>query len=178
VIKGVVLAGVVGALSILVATGRVDDLRSQIGLKENPFDTINEALKEPSSDRLRQRIAWGSLTREANSICSDYRQQRLVIKKTLPRDRSAYARALRKAIARERLMQPELAKLKAPPNYRLAYSRFLHDRKGALAGLENQRKAVQAKDRNAFALAARSTVRSRTAINVYVQAVAMPACVF
>ena len=177
VIKGVVLAVVVGAVSVLVATGRVDDLRSQVGLEENPFDAINEALKEPTSERVRQKIAWGSLTREANSICADY-QHGLVIRRTLPRNRSEYVRALRSALERERMMQAELAALKPPPNYKLPYSKFLMDREVALAALERLQRAAKEKNRKDFALAARTILRRRALIDLYVRSVGMPACLF
>jgi hypothetical protein len=178
VIKGVVAAAVVGAVSLLVATGRVDDLRSQIGLKENPFDAINEALKEPSSERVRQRIAWGSLRREANSICADYQHHGLVIRRTLPPNRSDYIRTLRSAAERERMMQAELAALKPQPPYKLPYSKFLEDREVALAALERLQRAAKEMNRQDFALAARTIQRRRASIEVYVQSAGMPACLF
>jgi hypothetical protein len=180
VIKGVVLAAaaVVGALSLLAATGRVDDLRSQVGLKEDPFDAINEALKEPGSERVRQKIAWGSLTREANSICADYQHHSHVVRRTLPRNRSDYVRALRSSVARERMMQAELAALKPPPNYKRPYSKFLEDREVALAALERLQRAAKEQNRKDFALAARTILRRRASIDLHVRSVGMPACLF
>ena len=175
-IRAVVLAVGAGAVTLAVATGRVDDIRSQIGLKENPFNAINQALKEPSPEATRQKIAWGGLTRNANRICADSSDDALVVRRALPSDPAEYARAIKIALRSERRTQAALAKLQPPAGYRLAYSKFLQDREITLAQLERLLRAAKKENAQEFALAARGVVRARVAVNRYAQSARMPAC--
>jgi hypothetical protein len=176
-LKVVVLAAAVGAL-VLVATGRVDDLRSQIGLRENPFDAINAAL-EDSSQRAQQQMAWNAFARKTNSICTDHEKDELGIRLALPRNRADFARALGTVLDRERTMQAELRALQpAPPNYSVSYSKFLRDRQAGLAALARMQRAAKENKRKDFILAARAILRRKATIDAYVRSAGMPACIF
>jgi hypothetical protein len=176
-LKVLVLAAAVGAL-VLVATGRVDDLRSEVSvLRENPFDEVNEALTKPAHLDV-QKSAWDAAAKRANSICAHYQQDELVIRLFPPRNRADYVRALGIALGRERRMQAALAALRPPPKYELPYSKFLHDRQVALAALKRLQRAAKENNREDFVLAARVLVRRKVSIDHYVRSAGMPACVF
>ena len=176
-LKILVLVGAVGAL-YFVATGRVDDLRSEVSALRDPFDAINEALTSPALLPENQKKAWDAFAKEANSICARYQQDDLVIGLALPRNRADFVRSLGIALERERAMQAELSALTPPPSYVLSYSKFLHDRQVGLVAVERFQRAAKEKDRKGFVLAARAIVRRSVSINAYVHSARMPACTF
>jgi hypothetical protein len=176
-LKVLVLVVAVGAL-VFVATGRVDDLRSEVSALRDPFDALNEALTSPALLRENQKKAWDAVAKEANSICARYQQDDVAIRLALPRNRADFVRALGIALEREHAMQADLSALTPPPNYHLSYSKFLHDRQVGLVALERFQRAAKEKDRKGFVLAARAIVRRSVSIDAYVQSARMPACTF
>jgi hypothetical protein len=171
-LKGLVLAAAVAAL-VVVATGRVDDIRSEVsGLRVNWFDAMNSGRSQAE----KQKKEWAEVAREANSICAEYHEQELVIRLSLPQNRADYLDALGVAIGREREMQARLSAVQTPP-YDVSYPKFLRDRQMAIAAMDRLRAAVKEKRRRDFVLAARALVRAQASINPYVQSAGMPACV-
>jgi hypothetical protein len=174
-LKGVVLAGVVVVLALgaLAASGRVNDLRTQLHIK-NPFKEVNAALNAS----LQQQRGWHALTHQADAICARYAQGELVIRKTLPRHRAGYLSALGTAVERERNIEVELTGLQPPSSYERPYSQFLRNRQAALAALERLQKAVKEKSRQEFAPAARTLEQRKRLVDTYAEAAGMPACAF
>lgn len=176
-LKVLVLVVAVGTLGF-VATGRVDDLRSEVSALRDPFDALNEALTSATVLPENQKKAWNAFAKEANSICARYQQDDFVIGLALPRNRADFVRALGIALEREHAMQAELSALTPPPNYVLSYSRFLHDRQLGLEALERFQRAAKEKNRKGFVRAARAIVRRSVSIDAYVHSARMPACTF
>ena len=175
-IKGLVLAGAVGAAALVVvaATGGVDDLRRQLPDIRKPFKEVNDALRG-AQDRERQ---WDRVVKDANSICGRYPQGGFALSPTLPANRRRYVHAISVELEREGSIQSGLAELLPPANYEGPYSLFLHNRRDALSALERLRRATREKNRADYADAARVFKQKKTFADHYAVTVGMSACVF
>ncbi len=174
-IKGLVLAAVVGTAGLVaVATGGVDELRSQLPDLRKPFNDVNDAL-EAAQDRERQ---WDNVVKDANSICARDRQVEFVLRRALPPNRRQHARAIRRELDREGTIQSELVVLRPPANYAGPYSLFLGNRQDALAALERLQRATREKNREDYVDAARVLTQRERFIEHYARTVGMPACAF
>ena len=175
-LRGFVFAGVVVvlALAALGATGRLDNLRSDLGIPKikNPFKEANAALTEA----LDSQRAWRAVVREADSTCGRYPQDELVIRPAPPRRPAEYAQALGAAIHRERALDAELAMLQPPSSYEGPYSLFLHNRQAAVTALERLRRAAREKNSQDYALAAGAFTQRKTYVDHYAATVGMSAC--
>jgi hypothetical protein len=175
-IKGLVLAAVVGAVALVVVatTGGVDDLRSQLPDLRKPFNEVTDALKG-AQNRERQ---WDKVVKEANSICARSPQGGFVLSPVLPPNRREYVRAIRIELDREGRTQAGLAALQPPPNYERPYALFLHIRRDAIAGLERLQQATKEKNQADYADAVRVFNQRKGFIDHYAKTVGMSACVF
>jgi hypothetical protein len=172
-IKVLALAGVVGTVALVAtATGRIDELRSQLPDLRSPFNEVNAALKG-AQDRERQ---WDNMVKQANSVCARHRRSRFVLEPTLPADGAPYVRAIRIELARARNIQSELLLLRPPANYAGPYSLFLRNRQEVLAALERLKSATRMRSHEEYADAARLVRQRKAFVDDYPATVGMPAC--
>jgi hypothetical protein len=175
-LKGLVLAPVIGGVALVVAaaTGSVDDLRSQLPDIRAPFNEVTAALEDAHDGERR----WDKVVKDANSICARDPRGRFVVSPVPPPDGGQYVRAIRIELGREREIQAELAALQPPPNYEPPYALFLHRRRDALAALERLQEATKARNQEDYVDAAGVLHRKTGFTDLYARTVGMPACVF